>query len=115
MNNKPTIIIGAGPAGLTAAHELGRQSAAAIVLDSSTDMGGLSRTVSYYPIGRNGLHRYNNQDHSMLTGLYAAQNILGGPHQDVWSVNTEQSYHEEAEPGSDSLYGDRLTPVKRFD
>ncbi|MFO1430462.1 MAG: NAD(P)/FAD-dependent oxidoreductase [Candidatus Competibacteraceae bacterium] len=62
-------------------------------------------------IGRNGLHRYNNQDHSMLTGLYAAQNSLGGPHQDVWSVNTEQSYQEEAEPRSNGLYGDRLTPV----
>ncbi len=66
-------------------------------------------------IGRNGLHRYNNQDHSMLTGLYAAQNILDGQPRDVWSVNTEQSYHEEAEPGSDGLSGDRLTPAKRFD
>jgi protoporphyrinogen oxidase len=46
-------------------------------------------------IGRNGLHRYNNQDHAMLTGLFAARNIvLGGTH-DVWNVNTEQEYHEE--------------------
>ncbi|HWP47163.1 MAG TPA: NAD(P)/FAD-dependent oxidoreductase [Candidatus Limnocylindrales bacterium] len=45
-------------------------------------------------IGRNGLHRYNNQDHSMLTGIYAAQNIVGEKH-DVWSVNTEMEYHEE--------------------
>jgi protoporphyrinogen oxidase len=45
-------------------------------------------------VGRNGLHRYNNQDHSMLTAMLAAQNVLGGDH-DVWDVNTERSYHEE--------------------
>lgn len=44
-------------------------------------------------IGRNGQHRYNNQDHSMLTGLLAARNILGA-HHDLWSVNTEQAYLE---------------------
>ncbi|MEJ2749404.1 MAG: NAD(P)/FAD-dependent oxidoreductase [Anaerolineae bacterium] len=44
-------------------------------------------------IGRNGMHRYNNQDHSMLTGLLAAQNILGKQH-DLWQVNTERSYYE---------------------
>ncbi|MGB3532891.1 MAG: NAD(P)/FAD-dependent oxidoreductase [Microcoleaceae cyanobacterium] len=45
-------------------------------------------------IGRNGMHRYNNQDHSMLTGVLAAKNILGENH-DLWNVNTERSYHEE--------------------
>jgi protoporphyrinogen oxidase len=46
-------------------------------------------------IGRNGMHRYNNQDHSMLTALLAARNLLGdGPH-DLWEVNTERSYHEQ--------------------
>ncbi|MEC4986620.1 MAG: NAD(P)/FAD-dependent oxidoreductase [Oscillatoria sp. PMC 1068.18] len=45
-------------------------------------------------VGRNGMHRYNNQDHSMLTGLLAAKNILGEKH-DLWNVNTERSYHEE--------------------
>jgi protoporphyrinogen oxidase len=44
--------------------------------------------------GRNGMHRYNNQDHSMLTGLLAAKNILGEEH-DLWDVNTERSYYEE--------------------
>jgi protoporphyrinogen oxidase len=47
-------------------------------------------------MGRNGMHRYNNMDHSMLTGSLAAANLLGGRH-DLWSVNTERSYHE-AEP-----------------
>lgn len=45
-------------------------------------------------IGRNGMHRYNNQDHSMLTGLLAARNILGEKH-DLWDVNTERSYYED--------------------
>ncbi|MEA5619319.1 NAD(P)/FAD-dependent oxidoreductase [Cronbergia sp. UHCC 0137] len=45
-------------------------------------------------IGRNGMHRYNNQDHSMLTGLLAAKNLMGEKH-DLWKVNTERSYYEE--------------------
>ncbi|MCU0526513.1 MAG: NAD(P)/FAD-dependent oxidoreductase [Elainella sp. Prado103] len=45
-------------------------------------------------VGRNGMHRYNNQDHSMLTAMLAVQNILGEQN-DLWSVNTERSYHEE--------------------
>ena len=45
-------------------------------------------------LGRNGMHRYNNQDHSMLTGILAARNILGEKH-DLWQVNTERSYYEE--------------------
>ncbi|MGF1495588.1 MAG: NAD(P)/FAD-dependent oxidoreductase [Elainellaceae cyanobacterium] len=44
-------------------------------------------------VGRNGMHRYNNQDHSMLTALLAARNILGENH-DLWNVNVERSYHE---------------------
>jgi protoporphyrinogen oxidase len=60
-------------------------------------------------IGRNGLHRYNNQDHSMLTGVYAAGNILGEKH-DVWSVNTEKEYHE-AERVAKPNAGDRFVPT----
>jgi protoporphyrinogen oxidase len=44
--------------------------------------------------GRNGLHRYNNLDHSMLTGLYAASNVAGESH-DVWSVNADEEYIEQ--------------------
>lgn len=54
----------------------------------------LARFVNLQTIGRNGLHRYNNQDHSMLTGLLAARNILGEDHP-LWEVNTERSYYEE--------------------
>ncbi len=44
--------------------------------------------------GRNGLHRYNNQDHSMLTAMLAVENIMGANY-DLWTVNTERSYYEE--------------------
>jgi hypothetical protein len=50
---------------------------------------------NFQTIGRNGLHRYNNQDHAMLTGILAVRNLLLGEHHDLWSVNTEQEYHEE--------------------
>ena len=45
-------------------------------------------------VGRNGMHRYNNQDHSMLTAMLAVRNILGGNY-DLWGVNEEEEYHEE--------------------
>ena len=48
-------------------------------------------------VGRNGLHRYNNSDHSMLTSLRAVENILDGSGHDIWAVNAESAYHEEAE------------------
>ncbi|MGF1460012.1 MAG: NAD(P)/FAD-dependent oxidoreductase [Leptolyngbyaceae cyanobacterium] len=44
-------------------------------------------------VGRNGMHRYNNQDHSMLSALLAAKNIMGEDH-DIWNINVERSYHE---------------------
>jgi protoporphyrinogen oxidase len=47
--------------------------------------------------GRNGLHRYNNQDHSMWTAMLAALNVVDGAKHDVWSVNTEAEYLEEGE------------------
>jgi protoporphyrinogen oxidase len=49
-------------------------------------------------IGRNGLHRYNNQDHSMLTGMYAVRNALFEAGYDLWKVNAEQAYHETIQP-----------------
>ncbi|MDP9407075.1 MAG: NAD(P)/FAD-dependent oxidoreductase [Actinomycetota bacterium] len=48
-----------------------------------------------HPVGRNGMHRYNNQDHSMLTAMLTAENIATGTRHDVWSVNVEADYHEQ--------------------
>jgi protoporphyrinogen oxidase len=50
-------------------------------------------TPNVYPVGRNGMHRYNNQDHSMLTAMLAVENI-NGAHHDLWSVNVDEEYHE---------------------
>ena len=50
-----------------------------------------------YTCGRNGLHRYNNQDHSMWTAILATLNALDGTSHDVWSVNVEADYLEEGE------------------
>jgi len=45
-------------------------------------------------VGRNGLHRYNNSDHSMLTAMRAVDNLLTGADHDIWQVNAESVYHE---------------------
>jgi protoporphyrinogen oxidase len=56
--------------------------------------GFLARTPNLQSVGRNGMHRYNNQDHSMLTGILAARNICGA-HFDLWAVNVDKDYLEE--------------------
>ncbi|HET6811142.1 MAG TPA: NAD(P)/FAD-dependent oxidoreductase [Acidimicrobiales bacterium] len=55
-----------------------------------------SDVPNVHPVGRNGMHRYNNQDHSMYTAMLTVENIVNGSHHDVWSVNVEAEYHEEA-------------------
>jgi protoporphyrinogen oxidase len=56
----------------------------------------LDRFENLFCVGRNGQHRYNNQDHSMLTAMLAVDNILAGvtSKKDIWEVNTEEEYHE---------------------
>lgn len=48
------------------------------------------------PCGRYGLFRYNNADHSILSAMYAVRTLMGETGFDVWSVNTDEEYHEEA-------------------
>jgi protoporphyrinogen oxidase len=62
--------------------------------------GWLANLENLQVVGRNGMHRYNNQDHSMLTAMLAVQNLLGGEH-DLWSVNVEKEYHEDIEASAD--------------
>ena len=59
--------------------------------------------------GRNGMHKYNNQDHSMMTALLAARNILGLGRYDTWKVNTDAEYHEEGGEENTGAHG-RLVP-----
>jgi hypothetical protein len=68
----------------------------------------LARFSNLQLIGRNGQHRYNNQDHSMVTAVYAARNI-GGADLDVWDVNVEDEYHEEVRDQGKG-YGGRSVP-----
>jgi UDP-galactopyranose mutase len=51
-----------------------------------------------HPVGRNGMHKYNNQDHSMLTAVLSVENILDGAGHDVWAVNVDEDYHESSAP-----------------
>jgi protoporphyrinogen oxidase len=64
----------------------------------------LDRFSNLYPIGRNGMHRYNNQDHSMLAANAAVNAIAKrAPKEEIWNVNAEKSYHEET-VASDTVY-----------
>ena len=48
-----------------------------------------------HPVGRNGMHKYNNQDHSMYTAMLTVENIVDGTAHDIWAVNVDEEYHEE--------------------
>jgi len=50
---------------------------------------------SIFPIGRNGMHRYNNQDHSMMAGVLTIRNILLNQKNKIWEINVDDEYHEE--------------------
>ncbi len=54
-----------------------------------------ANVANVHPVGRNGMHRYNNADHSMYTAMLTVENLCGATH-DVWDVNVEEDYHEEA-------------------
>ncbi len=54
-----------------------------------------ANVTNVHPVGRNGMHKYNNQDHSMLTAMLTVENVLGRGDHDIWSVNVEEEYHEE--------------------
>lgn len=65
-------------------------------------------------VGRNGMHKYNNQDHAMMTGMLTAKNILAGEKIfDVWNVNEDAEYHEAGMSGvEEALSSERLVPQK---
>ena len=63
-----------------------------------------------HPVGRNGMHKYNNQDHSMYTAMLTVENMYGASH-DIWSVNVEEEYHEAGSTGRDAPVLPRRTAV----
>ncbi len=70
-----------------------------------------SSTKNLTQVGRNGLHRYNNSDHSMLTAMRAVDNITLGTHHDIWSVNVESVYHEEVHDSENPYKNDPEPPA----
>lgn len=69
-----------------------------------------ANTPNVHPVGRNGMHKYNNQDHSMLTAMLTVENILGKGDHDIWAVNVDEDYHEES-GGSTTKGTGREAPV----
>lgn len=69
----------------------------------------IDRYGNLFSIGRNGMHRYNNQDHSMLTAMMAVDDIIAGTNDKtpLWEVNTEMDYHEERARSTSVRHGRR--------
>ena len=77
----------------------------------ATIRGWLDGIDNLTQVGRNGLHRYNNSDHSMLTAMRAVDNLLLGAHHDIWAVNVESAYHEEQTENEDPYRDPPSTPA----
>lgn len=70
------------------------------------------RFPTLYPVGRNGMHKYNNQDHAMMTAMLTAENIAAGKRVfDVWNVNQDAEYHEAGKAGAETI-GLRSVPMR---
>jgi len=73
---------------------------------------------AHYPtlhlVGRNGMHKYNNQDHSMMTAMLTVENIVAGKNlYDIWGVNEDAEYHEQADQNErDGAAGLRQVPAR---
>jgi protoporphyrinogen oxidase len=77
-----------------------------------------SELAASYPnlhlVGRNGMHKYNNQDHAIMTAMLTSANILAGKQlYDIWQVNQDTEYHESGTAGEKTSTGGlRLTPTR---
>ena len=72
-----------------------------------------SRYPRLHLVGRNGMHKYNNQDHAMMTAMLTVQNILADrPVYDIWEVNQDAEYHEAGDRGAQSASGLRQVPTR---
>ncbi len=85
-----------------------RENVEAVREDLAANYPGL------HPVGRNGMHKYNNQDHAMMTGMLTALNILAGEARyDTWEVNEDAEYHEGGVSGAkEALASERLVPQR---
>lgn len=72
-----------------------------------------TRYPGLHMVGRNGMHKYNNQDHAMMTAMLCVRNILAGLQlYDLWQVNEDAEYHEAGETGAQEELGARAVPAK---
>ena len=78
---------------------------------SPTIRAWLDGIANLQQIGRNGLHRYNNSDHSMLTAMRAVENLCDGAGHDIWAVNADSAYHERQEPDEQPYLAAPETPA----
>jgi protoporphyrinogen oxidase len=77
---------------------------------------GLKKIPQVQVSGRNGMHKYNNQDHSMMTAMLAAKNIIeNAAHYNIWNVNEDAEYHEQGDEKIDIFNAGRLTPQPILD
>jgi protoporphyrinogen oxidase len=92
--------LGIAPAGLVRDGAVIRMPKAYPIYDAAyrghleVIRSGIDPIPNLHTVGRNGMHKYNNQDHSMLTAMMAVWNMQGASH-DIWEVNTDFEYHEE--------------------
>ena len=69
-----------------------------------------TRYPTLHLVGRNGMHRYNNQDHAMMTAMLTVENILAGKRlYDTWCVNEDAEYHEAGDEGAEKALPTRET------
>src|SRR5262249_51807190 len=62
-----------------------------------------ARFPTLHLVGRNGMHKYNNQDHAMMTAMLCVRNIVAGDKlYDLWKVNQDAEYHEDGKPGAEA-------------
>jgi protoporphyrinogen oxidase len=80
----------------------------------ATLRGWLDPLAGFQQVGRNGLHRYNNSDHSMLSAMRAVDNLLHGAGHDIWAVNVESVYHE-TQTDDQALEPYRNTPSTEYE
>jgi protoporphyrinogen oxidase len=71
----------------------------------------LETVGNLHQVGRNGLHRYNNSDHSSLTAIRVVENIVDGTNHDIWAVNAESVYHETDVPDESPYRNAPVTPT----
>ncbi|WP_336962096.1 NAD(P)/FAD-dependent oxidoreductase [Sphingobium aquiterrae] len=114
---RPQDVVGGAVVRQEKAYPVYDDAYAANVLAMRTELE--ARYPTLHMVGRNGMHRYNNQDHAMMTAMLTVRNIVAGARvYDIWAVNEDAEYHESGEEGQDAageraaLASERLVPSR---